>query len=95
MNKIINKFLLTGDKLLPYLHFKQPGFTYIACELFNKHCERIQKFREMRNLKLLYRNELDETCFAHDAAYSKKKDVANRTISDKIFKDRAHEISRN
>ena len=28
MNKIINKFLLTGDKFMPELHLKQAGFTY-------------------------------------------------------------------
>ena len=27
MNKMINKFLLTGDKFIPELHLKQPGFT--------------------------------------------------------------------
>ena len=26
MNKIINTFLLTGDKFMPELHLKQPGF---------------------------------------------------------------------
>ena len=30
MNKIINKFLLTGDKFMPELQLKQPGFTYSA-----------------------------------------------------------------
>ena len=30
MNKIINKILLTGDKFMPELHSKQPGFTYIV-----------------------------------------------------------------
>ena len=43
----------------------------------------------------MYRNELDKDCFAHDAAYSDSKDLANRTISDKILKDRAYEIARN
>ena len=43
MNKIINKFLLTGDKFTPELHLKQPGFTYSACGPFTKHRERIQK----------------------------------------------------
>ena len=38
---IIVKFLLTGDKFMPELNLKQPGFTYSACEPFNKHCERI------------------------------------------------------
>ena len=45
MNKIINKFLLTGEKFIPELHLKQPGFTYSACGPFTKHRERIQKFR--------------------------------------------------
>ena len=36
MNKIINKFLLTGDKFMPQFHLKQPGFTYSSCGL-NKH----------------------------------------------------------
>ena len=51
MNKIINKFLLNDDKLIPVLHLKQPGFTYSACGPFAKHCARIQKFRERGNLK--------------------------------------------
>ena len=68
MNKIINKFLLTGHKFLPELQLKQPGFTYSACGTFTKHHESIQKFTETGNLKHLYRNELDKVCFAHDAA---------------------------
>ena len=95
MNKIINKFLLTGDKFMPRLHLKQPGFTYSACGPFSKHRERIQKFRKAGNLEHLYRNEVDKTCFAHDAAYSDSKDLAERTISDKILKDRPYEIAGN
>ena len=95
MNKIINKFLLNGDKFMPELHLKQPGFTYISCGPFTKHHERTQKFRETSNLKHLYRNELEKACFAHDAAYSDNKDLAKRTISDKILKDRAYDIARN
>ena len=56
MNKIINKFLLTGDKFIPESHLKQPEFTYSACEPFTKHRERIHKFRETSNSKHLYRN---------------------------------------
>ena len=43
----------------------------------------------------MYRNELDKVCFTHDAAYSESKDLAKRTISDKILKDSAYEIARN
>ena len=95
MNKIINKLLLTGDKFMPELHLKQPGFAHSACGPFNKHRERIHKFRETGNLKHLYRNELDKVCFAHDAAYSDSTDLGKRTISDKILKDRAYEIASN
>ena len=73
MNKIINKFLLTGDKFMLELFFKQPGFTYSCCEPFTKHPGRIQKFRETSNLKHLYRNELDKACFDHDATYSNNR----------------------
>ena len=94
MNKIIKKFIMIGDKLIPKLHLKQPGFTYSACGPFTKHSnsQRIQKLRETSNLEYLYR--LGKACFAHDAAYSDSKDIANRTISDKILKDRTYEISR-
>ena len=81
---------------MPELHFKQAGFTYSACEPFTKNRERIQKFRETGTLKHLYnRNKLEKYCFAHDAAYSDSKDLAKRTISDKILKERAYEIARN
>ena len=83
MNKIINKFLLTGGKFMPELHLKLPEFIYSSCEPFTKHHERIQKFRETSNLKHLYRNELDKASFTYDAAYSDSRDVAKRTISDK------------
>ena len=89
MNKIINKFLLTGEKFMPELRLKQPGLTYSSCGPFTKHRERIQKFRETGNVKHLYKNELDKACFAHYAAYSYSKNLTKRIISDKILKDRA------
>ena len=69
-----------------------PGVTYSACRPFTKHRERIQKFIETGELKHLYRNKVDKACFTHDAAYSESKDLAKRTLSDKILKDRAYEI---
>ena len=46
MNKVVNMFLLAGDKFMPEMHLKQPGFTYSACGPFTKNKERIQKFKE-------------------------------------------------
>ena len=36
MNKIINKFLLAGDKFMPGLHLRQLGFVFSACSPFTK-----------------------------------------------------------
>ena len=36
MSEIVNKFLLVGDKFVPEMHLKQPGFTYSACGPFTK-----------------------------------------------------------
>ena len=45
MNEIVNKFLLAGDKFMPEMHLRQPGFTYSACGPFTKNKE------EFKNLK--------------------------------------------
>ena len=60
MNDIINKYLLAGDKLMPQLHLRQPGFTYSACELFTENKARIQKFKETVDLRYIYPNQLDK-----------------------------------
>ena len=46
MNDTVNKFLLAGDKFVPEMHLKQPGFTYSACGPFTKNKERIQKLKK-------------------------------------------------
>ena len=63
MNEIVNKFLLAGDKFMPEMHLKQPGFTYSACSPFTKNKERIQNFIQTGNASYLYKNDLDKACF--------------------------------
>ena len=82
MNKINSNFLLNGDKFMPELYLKQQGSTYSVCGIFC--CERIQNFRKTGNLKHLYRNEWHKACFVYDSAYSDSKDLAKRTILNKI-----------
>ena len=41
MNDIISKFLLAGDKFMPEMHLRQPGFTYSACGPFTRNKENI------------------------------------------------------
>ena len=94
MNNVINKFLLSGDKFMPEMHLRQPQFTYSACGPFTKHKQRIQKFKETGDTNYIYKNELDKACFAHDAAYSDSKDLAKRTVADKILKNKAFDIAK-
>ena len=37
MNQIINKFLLAGNKFMPKMHLRQPGFTCSACWPFARN----------------------------------------------------------
>ena len=79
MNEIVNKFLLVGDKFVPKLHLKQPGFTYSACGPFSRNKEWIEKLMLTENTNFIYRNDLGKTCFQHNMAYGKSKDLAKRT----------------
>ena len=31
MNEIVNKFFKAGNKFMPEMYLRQPGFTYSAC----------------------------------------------------------------
>ena len=66
MNELINKFLLAGDKLVPEIHLREPGFTYSACEPCTKNKERIQTFKETGDSQYIYQNKVDEACFQHE-----------------------------
>ena len=63
MNEIVNKLLLAGDKFMPEMHLKQPGFTYSTCGPFTKNKERIQKFKEAGDTKYIYKNGLIRIVF--------------------------------
>ena len=94
MNEIINTFLLVGDKFMPEMHLKPPGFTYSACGPFTKNKE-IKKFMQTGNTDFIYKNELDKACFQHDMAYGKSNDLIKRTQSDKFLKDKTFKFASN
>ena len=93
MNQIVNKFLLADDKFKPEMHLKQPGFTYSACGPFTRNKKRIEKFMQTGKTNFIYKNELDKACFQHDMTYSKSKDLAKSTQSNKILRDKAFKIA--
>ena len=74
------------------MHLKQPGFTYSSCGPFTKNKKRIEKFKETGDTSYIYKNELDRACFQHNMAYRDFKDLARRTASDKVLRDRAFNI---
>ena len=95
MNKVINKFLLAGDKFMPEMHLRQPEFVYSACGRFTRHKERIKEFKRTGDTRYIYRNELDKACFQHDSSYADHKDLINRTETDKVLRDKAYDIASN
>ena len=94
MNEIDNNFLLPGDKFMPEMHLKQPGFTHSACRPFTKNKDKIQKFKETGNRNYIYKYELDKPCFQHDMTYEDFKDLAKRTASDRVLRDKAFNIAK-
>ena len=92
MSNVVDKSLKIGDKFMPEMHLRQPGFTCSACGPFTKNKQRIQKFMETGDTKYIYRNELDKAYFQHDTAYGDFKDLKRRTQSDKFLKNKTFEI---
>ena len=92
MNEIVNKFLLAGDKFMPEMHLKQPGFTYSACGPFTRNKERIEKFMQTGNTDVTYRNELDKLAF-NMMWLMVNQDLAKRTQSDKVLRNKAFKIA--
>ena len=95
MNEILNKFLLAVAKSVLEILLKQRGFTYSACGPFTKNKEVIQKFIETGDTNYKYKNELDKTYFQHDMVYGNFKDLARRTASDKVLRDKTFNIAKN
>ena len=61
MNEIKNKFLLAGDKFMPEIYLRQPGFTDSACRPFTTNKEPMQKCKEIGDSRYLYQNKLDKS----------------------------------
>ena len=93
MNEAVNRFLLVGDKSMPEMRLKQPGFTCSACGPFTKNKERIEKFMQTGNTNFIYKNELDKTCFQHNMPYGKTKDLVKITQSGQVLKDKEFKIA--
>ena len=94
MNAIVNKLLLAGDKFMPEMNLRQPGFTYGACELFTKNKKRIKKIKETGDSRYIYQNKLDKACFQNAMANGDYKYLNRRTAADKVLHDKAFNITK-
>ena len=77
MNEMVNKFLLAGNKFVP----------------FTKNKERIQTLKETGDSRYIYQNKLGKACFQHDMAYGYFKDLNRRTAADEVLRDKAINIA--
>ena len=48
---------------------------------------------KLQNTDFIYKNELDKTCFQHNIAYGKSKDLVKRIQSDKVLNDKVFKIA--
>ena len=92
MKETTNQFSLVGDKFMPEIQLRQPGFSFSVCRLFSKNKEPIQKFKETVGSNHIYQNKLDKVCFQYDMVYEDFKYLPKRTIADKISHDKAFRL---
>ena len=56
---------------------------------YYKQSNNSENFLQTGDANYIYRNDLDETRFQHDMAYGRYKDLAKRTESHKVLRDKA------
>ena len=80
MNKIANKLLFVGDKLMPEMHLEQSRYPYNAYGPRTKNKQKIKKLKETGDSRYIYENELDKACFQHDMAYGDFKNLPKEQL---------------
>ena len=93
MNEIVNKFLVVGDKFMPDMHLKQPGFTYSAWGPFTKNKGRIEKFSRQQIQILFIGMNLIKLVFNMIWLMANQKILGKRTQWDKVLRDKEFKIA--
>ena len=65
---------------------KKSEFTYSTCGSLTKSQERIIKFKETRDTKYIYKNELDKARFENGMFYWQFKDLAKEQLHLKFLR---------
>ena len=77
------------------MHLRQPEFMYSACRPLTKNRKNSKIKKKIRDLRYIYRNELDKACFQHGMSYGDFKDLPQRTASDRVLHDKELNIAKN
>lgn len=79
---------------MPKMYLKQHVFTYSVCGPFNKREEMITKIKETWDSRYIYENQWDKPSFQYNMSYLDINDLDRRTVSGKIFPDKAFDIAK-
>ena len=79
MNKIVNKFLFAGNKVMVEFLLRQPRLKYSGCRLFTKHRKWIKKFRETGDLNHIHK-KLDQKLHILVIKKFKRRKVYNKGL---------------
>ena len=66
MYEIFNMFWLAGDKFMPEMHLRKPGFSYGVRGPNTKNKKKLKKHSKRGDLRYIYQNKLEKACFQHD-----------------------------
>ena len=94
MNETIDKYLLTGDKLMSETHLRQSWFIYSACGPFTRNREQLQKIKETADSKYICKSQLEKPYFQQDTSYKDLKDLSRRTIAYKTLRNKAFNVAK-
>ena len=69
MNEIVSRLFKAGDKFMPEMYLRQPGFTYSARGPFTENKERILKFKKTGDKRHIYKNKVDKAYFQDEIRF--------------------------
>ena len=82
---------MAGDKFISEMYLRQPRFISDSYGLCTNNKKRIQRFKEMGDLRYIYWNKLDKVCSQHDMNYCDFKDLPQKAV----LRDKAFNIAEN
>ena len=83
MNKIVNKFLLAGNKFMPNSIENSQDLLKVVLDRLLNIVKGFKNSEEKMILIYIYKNKFC-SCFAHNVVYADSKNLAKKTVSHKV-----------